>query len=222
MVAAATCMGSMPCTPPRAPTAPPPPPLRPRAVVGNIPVVPAEKYEKLLSVIKKIYSQIGTVREGGALARARVVENGRSGRQHHCAPARRWYAHAGGRGDQDEQGVRVHRVRDAAGEAARWLRVAHTAARVCAPACSPAPRGGVQEAKAAREQTNGYKLDKNHVFAVNMFDDFDKYAKVPEEYQAPDAKAFQSAVSGRWWGTHAHGGAWTSRRRSVSPLPPHA
>jgi hypothetical protein len=35
------------------------------------------------------------------------------------------------------------------------------------------------------------------VFAVNMFDDFDKYAKVPDEYQAPDAKAFQSAVSGR-------------------------
>eukprot|EP00955_Chlamydomonas_euryale_P089861 364496-Chlamydomonas_euryale.AAC.45 len=46
------------------------------------------------------------------------------------------------------------------------------------------------EAQTAREQTNGYKLGKN-VFAVNMFDDFDKYAKVPDEYVQPDPKAFQ-------------------------------
>ena len=33
-------------------------------VVDNLPVVPEEKYEKLLTVLKKIYGQIGHVREG--------------------------------------------------------------------------------------------------------------------------------------------------------------
>ncbi|RZR94433.1 hypothetical protein BHM03_00023120 [Ensete ventricosum] len=34
-------------------------------VVDNLPVVPPEKFEKLEGVIRKIYSQIGTIREGG-------------------------------------------------------------------------------------------------------------------------------------------------------------
>ena len=48
------------------------------------------------------------------------------------------------------------------------------------------------EAIAAREQTNGYKLDKNHTFSVYMFDDFDKYSKVPDEYQVPGPKPFSA------------------------------
>lgn len=52
-----------------------------------------------------------------------------------------------------------------------------------------------QEAQTAREQTNGYKLDKSHTFAVNMFDDFDKYAKVPDTYSAPEPKPYTPAVS---------------------------
>uniref|UniRef100_A0A7R9YYS4 Eukaryotic translation initiation factor 3 subunit B n=1 Tax=Chlamydomonas euryale TaxID=1486919 RepID=A0A7R9YYS4_9CHLO len=54
------------------------------------------------------------------------------------------------------------------------------------------------EAQTAREQTNGYKLGKN-VFAVNMFDDFDKYAKVPDEYVQPDPKAFQGVDNIQSW-----------------------
>lgn len=34
-------------------------------VVDNLPVVPPEKFDKLEGVIRKIYSQIGVVREGG-------------------------------------------------------------------------------------------------------------------------------------------------------------
>lgn len=34
-------------------------------VVDNLPVVLPEKFEKLEGVIRKIYSQIGTIREGG-------------------------------------------------------------------------------------------------------------------------------------------------------------
>ena len=44
----------------------------------------------------------------------------------------------------------------------------------------------VQEAAAAREQTNGFKMDKSHTWSVCMFDDFDKLDRVPDEYaEAP-------------------------------------
>ncbi len=51
-----------------------------------------------------------------------------------------------------------------------------------------------QEAHDARDRTNGYALDKNHTFVVNMFDDFDKYGRVPDEYQEPEKKDYQPAV----------------------------
>ncbi len=40
------------------------------AVVSNLPVVPQEKYEKLEGVVKKIFSSIGTIREGKQSLRA--------------------------------------------------------------------------------------------------------------------------------------------------------
>jgi hypothetical protein len=52
-----------------------------------------------------------------------------------------------------------------------------------------------QEAQAARAQTDGYKLDKNHTFKVSMFDDFDRYAKVPDTYAAPEVKEYSPTVS---------------------------
>ena len=47
-----------------------------------------------------------------------------------------------------------------------------------------------QEAAAAREQTDGYKLDKAHIFKVSKFDDFAKYAAVPDEYKTPEPKPY--------------------------------
>lgn len=64
----------------------------------------------------------------------------------------------------------------------------------CLPACCLVVLS-LQEAQAARVQTDGYKLDKNHTFKVSMFDDFDRYAKVTEEYQTPDIKAYTPMVS---------------------------
>ena len=46
------------------------------------------------------------------------------------------------------------------------------------------------EAAAAIEQTNGYKLDKAHVFKVSKFDDFSKYDAVPDTYKAPEPKPY--------------------------------
>jgi translation initiation factor 3 subunit B len=52
-----------------------------------------------------------------------------------------------------------------------------------------------QEAELAREKTNGYKLDRSHVFAVNLFDDIDKYRKVPDEWAPPETKPYTPGVS---------------------------
>jgi translation initiation factor 3 subunit B len=39
----------------------------------------------------------------------------------------------------------------------------------------------VQEAAAAKEQLQAYKLDKNHTLTANMFDDVEKYMRVPDQ-----------------------------------------
>lgn len=51
-----------------------------------------------------------------------------------------------------------------------------------------------QEAQTAKDQTNGYKLDKSHVFAVSMFDDFDRFMKVSNEWISPETKAYTPGV----------------------------
>ena len=51
----------------------------------------------------------------------------------------------------------------------------------------------MQEAQNAKE-THGYKLDKSHIFAVNMFDDFDRLMNVKEEWEAPQTKPYVPGV----------------------------
>ena len=53
----------------------------------------------------------------------------------------------------------------------------------------------MQEAQAVVQQVNGFKLDKSHTFAVNLFDDVSRYMQVPDEYEAPEDKEFKAAVS---------------------------
>ncbi len=45
------------------------------------------------------------------------------------------------------------------------------------------------------QQVNGFKLDKSHTFAVNLFDDVSRYMQVPDEYEAPEDKEFEAPVS---------------------------
>ena len=51
-----------------------------------------------------------------------------------------------------------------------------------------------QEAELAREKTNGYNLDKSPIFAVNMFDAFEKYMKVPAEWAPAEIKPYTPGV----------------------------
>lgn len=51
-----------------------------------------------------------------------------------------------------------------------------------------------QEAQAAREQTNGFKMDKSHTWVVCMFDDFDKLDRVPDEYQEAPPQEYKPMV----------------------------
>ena len=52
----------------------------------------------------------------------------------------------------------------------------------------------MQEALAAQQLLNNYVLDKRHTFVVTLFDDFEKYARVPLEYEAPEPKPFVATV----------------------------
>ena len=56
-----------------------------------------------------------------------------------------------------------------------------------------------QQAQSAVEQTDGYKLDKTHIFKVCKFDDFEKYQKVPDEYVAPPPKPFAPRENTQAW-----------------------
>ncbi|VAI38132.1 unnamed protein product [Triticum turgidum subsp. durum] len=109
-------------------------------VVDNLPVVPPEKYEKLENVVRKIYSQIGVIKEGGL-----------------------------------------------------WMPT-HPETKKTYGYCF-IEYNTPQEAELAREKTNGYKLDKSHIFAVNMFDDFEKYMKVPDEWAPAEIKPYTPGKS---------------------------
>lgn len=47
--------------------------------------------------------------------------------------------------------------------------------------------------------TNGYKLDKTHTFAVNLLSDFDKYENVPDEWEPPAPKPYHDVGNLRYW-----------------------
>lgn len=119
-------------------------------VVDNLPVVPPEKFEKLEGVVRKIFGQIGTIRERGL-----------------------------------------------------WMPI-HPETQKTQGYCF-IEYNTPQEAQTAKDQTNGYKLDKSHVFAVNMFDDFDKYMKVPNEWIPPETKAYTPGENLQQWLTDEKG-----------------
>ncbi|KAJ4836996.1 Eukaryotic translation initiation factor 3 subunit B [Turnera subulata] len=113
-------------------------------VVDNLPVVPREKFEKLEGVIRKIYSQIGVIKEDGL-----------------------WMPI-----DPDTQ------------KTLGYCFIEYN---------TP------QEAELAKEKTDGYKLDKSHVFAVNMFGDFDKYMGVPDQWAPPEIKPYVAGENLQHW-----------------------
>ncbi len=104
-------------------------------VVDNLPKVPQAKVGKLSTVLRKIFGQIGVVREDGLV----MPTDAQTG---------------------DTKGFAFVEF------------------------------GNANEAAAAREQTDGYKLDKAHVFKVSKFDDFAKYAQVPDAYEKPKPKPY--------------------------------
>ncbi|KAF5175883.1 Eukaryotic translation initiation factor 3 subunit b [Thalictrum thalictroides] len=113
-------------------------------VVDHLPCVPPEKFEKLEGVIRKIFSQIGVIKEDGL-----------------------------------------------------WMPVD--------PATQKTLGYGFieyntpQEAELAKEKTHGYKLDKTHIFAVNLLDDFDRFMKVPDEWALPETKPYTPGENLQQW-----------------------
>ncbi|WOH14507.1 hypothetical protein DCAR_0934026 [Daucus carota subsp. sativus] len=113
-------------------------------VVDNLPVVPKEKFEKLEGVVKKIYSQIGVIKDDGL-----------------------------------------------------WMPV-DPATQKTLGYCF-IEYNTPQEAELAKEKTNGYKLDRAHIFAVNMFDEIEKFMKVPDEWAPPETKPYTPGENLQHW-----------------------
>ena len=117
-------------------------------VVDNTPVVTKEKFTKLEGVIRKIFSQIGVIKDDGF-----------------------------------------------------WMPV------------DPATEKTVgycfiefntpQEAELAKERGQGYKLDRLHIFTVSMFDDFDRFMRVPDEWAPPPKKDYAPGENLQQWLTDA-------------------
>jgi translation initiation factor 3 subunit B len=55
----------------------------------------------------------------------------------------------------------------------------------------------VEAARNAVQQTNGYKLDRAHIFRVNFFEDFQVYDKVTDAFQPIEMPAYKPKV-GVW------------------------
>ncbi|KAK4379539.1 hypothetical protein RND71_001401 [Anisodus tanguticus] len=113
-------------------------------VVDNLPVVPKEKFEKLEGVVRKIYSQLGVIKEGGL-----------------------WMPV-----DKETQKT-----------------VGYCFIEYNTP----------QEADLSREKTHGYKLDRSHIFAVNAFEDIEKFLKVPDEWAPPEIKPYVPRENHQQW-----------------------
>jgi len=56
-----------------------------------------------------------------------------------------------------------------------------------------------KSAHQAVEKLNGGKLDKSHIFAVNLYEDLARYAQIPDEYIAPQPKDYEEKENLRWW-----------------------
>ncbi|XP_019235823.1 PREDICTED: eukaryotic translation initiation factor 3 subunit B-like [Nicotiana attenuata] len=95
-------------------------------VVDNLLVVPKEKFEKLEGVVRKIYSQLGVIKEDGL-----------------------------------------------------WMPINPETQKTLGYCFIE--YNTPQEAELSKEKTHGYKLDRSHIFAVNMFDDIEKFLKVVDE-----------------------------------------
>ena len=102
-------------------------------VVDNLPVIGIEKYEKLLGVLKKIFSQIGEVHEDGLYMPV------------------------------DEQTKKT--------KGFAFIEFANP-----------------DQAKIARQQAEGYKLDKSHTFKCNLLKEVEDLSATPEEYKEPELK----------------------------------
>lgn len=63
-----------------------------------------------------------------------------------------------------------------------------------------------REAQDAVVATNGYKLDKQHTFLVNLFTDFDRYTTVNREWVQPEPQAYNDQGNLLHWlmGPHCH------------------
>ncbi|KAI3721778.1 hypothetical protein L2E82_32796 [Cichorium intybus] len=70
---------------------------------------------------------------------------------------------------------------------------------------NPPPRLINTEAELAKEKTNVYKLDRAHIFSVNIFYEIEKLMRVPDEWAPPESKPYTSRENLQHWLTDEKG-----------------
>ncbi|XP_058725966.1 eukaryotic translation initiation factor 3 subunit B-like [Vicia villosa] len=117
-------------------------------VVDNTPVVTKEKFAKLEGVIRKIFNQMGVIKDDGF-----------------------------------------------------WMPVDPVTEKTVGYCFIE--YNTPQEAELAKEKAQGYKLDHSHIFTVSMFDDFDRFMRVPDEWAPPPRKEYAPGENLQQWLTDA-------------------
>ncbi|XP_067141561.1 eukaryotic translation initiation factor 3 subunit B [Centruroides vittatus] len=56
-----------------------------------------------------------------------------------------------------------------------------------------------EHAMEAVKMANGYRLDKQHIFTVNLFTDFEKYENIPDEWEPPKPQPYVDHGNLRYW-----------------------
>ncbi|KAK9090555.1 hypothetical protein Sjap_023732 [Stephania japonica] len=201
-------------------------------VVDNLPVVPPEKYDKLETVIRKIYGQIGTIRKDG-LWMPKNPENQKT--VGYCfieyttpevifvlvmkVASFNGFDVRGTVFAMSGQDLKKLLSKHDLGDLKTsliWLFVLRTPSQAfhmklelsivqndhyCALSLANGQYADscFMEAELAREKTNGYKLDKSHIFIVNLFDDIDKYMKVLDKWAPPETKPYTPGENLHQW-----------------------
>ena len=140
-------------------------------IVDGLPIVEQSKREKLLNVVRKFFSQVGTILENGL-----EMPSDPTGKSLGCAPARPRIKVPG----KDSAEMLTARPPPPLSRSFAFIEFSSDA-----------------EAAAAIQKADGYKLDKAHTFVVNSYEDHAKYMAVPDqevEFEPPPYQPKESLL----------------------------
>jgi len=161
-------------------------------VVDNVPRVSQEKEEKLKNVLRKTFKPCGDIREDGIhLPRGPDPNNPGETLTKGCVRLRRQAACGRGQRRGPDAGAWARRGRGPPPPGPRYAFIEFENAK---------------QARQAVKAGDGFRLDKTHVFACNLFTDIERLASLPDEMPPTAQEPYQERVRGARRGDRAGDG----------------